>query len=137
MLPYTYLAVLASVMMLTSALPMPPNPKLGLNTNVKATGPPTPNNDWPKTITDGQQRQRRPSESPTLLPGSPIGGHQNDKPGQHKTHNSPASPGKNHRRDPEAEAGRPKLGLNTNVQATGPPTPNNGWPKTITEGEQR
>lgn len=92
MLLSSYLTVLTALVTVTVAMPMPAPPKLSIDTkNVPANRPPTPNYDWPKTITDGERRQRHGSESPTLLPGSPIGDPKNYQPGQHKHNNSPAS----------------------------------------------
>jgi hypothetical protein len=131
MLLKSYLAAFTTFVVVTSALPMPP--KLSLNTNVQATGPPTPNENWPKTITNGELRQKNPDESPTTLSGPQIGPSHNYNPGQ-PHHNSPASKGK---RGPEPGKKKPDLSINTNVQSTGPPTPNENWPKTITNGELR
>jgi hypothetical protein len=129
MLLKSYLAVLTTIVMVTSALPLAKPPKLSVNTNVQATGPPTPNENWPKTITDGELRQKNPDESPTTLSGPQIGPSANYNPGQAHT-NTPVE-------ERSAEPAKPKLSLNTHVQATGPPTPNDNWPKTITDGELR
>ena len=129
MLLKSYLAVFTAIVMVTSALPIAKPPKLSLNTDVEATGPPTPNENWPKTITDGELRQKNPDESPTTLSGPQVGPSQNYNPGQAHP-NTPV-------KERSAEPGKPKLSVNTNVQSTGPPTPNENWPKTITDGELR
>ncbi|KIN01608.1 hypothetical protein OIDMADRAFT_144289 [Oidiodendron maius Zn] len=133
MLLRSFLAVITTIVMVTSALPIAKPPKLSLNTNVQATGPPTPNDNWPKTITDGELRQKNPDESPTTLSGPQIGPSRNYNPGQPHT-NTPVT--QYSRRNPEPVK-KPGLTINTNVAATGPPTPNENWPKTITDGELR
>ncbi|MCJ1359659.1 MAG: hypothetical protein MMC33_009661 [Icmadophila ericetorum] len=84
--------LLLTISTLTLAHP-PKKPSLNINTNVAPVhddAPPA--GEWPKTWTNGEQRNKPTSESPIQLPGSPIGGSENYNPqhvdGTKAPHNS-------------------------------------------------